>query len=133
MLDKLPLELLDHVLDHLPPPWTTKSARERTETLLSCCLVSKRVYERSLPVLWRDIRLESEERFSAMVFLSGSDVSVNLRRSAKALIVGGEAYIVPGAVTASLRLVELFPALELSASFSGAIDLKFLATSLPSM
>lgn len=67
MLDKLPLELLDQVLDELPSSSTSKGARERTDPLLSLCLVSKRIYERALPVLWRDISRETGSSMKRLV------------------------------------------------------------------
>jgi hypothetical protein len=136
MLDKLPLELLDHVLELLPPPSTIKGARERTKTLLSCCLVSKRVYERALPVLWRDIRLESEEQVRMMVTVVEQGVAAELRSSTKAFIVAGDPYSgFPISLKGPLRLVELFPAVQtlaLTSGSDGTVDLRLLATGLPS-
>jgi hypothetical protein len=85
MLDKLPLELLDHVLDLLPPPSTVKSARERADTLLACCLVSKRVSERSMPVLWRHLRLQTTKSFEDFAARVAGQAAVPLRHAPKSL------------------------------------------------
>jgi hypothetical protein len=135
MLDQLPLELLDHILDLLPSPSTADGARERTDTLIVCCFVSKRVYERTLPVLWRDIRLESEEQVRMMVTVVEQGVAAELRSSTKAFTVAGDPYSgFPISLRGPLPLVALFPAikrLELISGSEGAVDFKLLATGLP--
>ncbi|BGP13641.1 hypothetical protein JCM10213_007818 [Rhodosporidiobolus nylandii] len=63
MLDRLPPELLDEILD-LPAPvldWPAGS-RERKETLRRCCLVCKAVKARAQPLLWRDVDFSSPAR-----------------------------------------------------------------------
>ncbi|BGP13630.1 hypothetical protein JCM10213_007806 [Rhodosporidiobolus nylandii] len=56
MLDRLPAELLDEILDLAAPvlDWPAGS-RERRETLRRCCLVCKAVKARAQPLLWRDV------------------------------------------------------------------------------
>jgi hypothetical protein len=134
MLDKLPLELLDHVLDLLPPSSTDKGARERTDTLLACCLVSKRVYERALPVLWRAIRLESEEQVSELLALVEAESEKDLTSGVRSLVVteDDEEYLMP--LKDAPRLLVFFSGLRrLRMDGAGAVDLGFLATKLPGM
>jgi hypothetical protein len=136
MLDKLPLELLDHVLDLLPRPSTREGAHERTDALLSCCLVSKRVYERSLPVLWRNIRLKSEAQASALLAVTAETAPQHLAASVRTLHIEDvededEELSLP--LKESLRFLELFTGLRsLRLDGAGIVSLKALATGLPS-
>ncbi|GAA5861574.1 hypothetical protein JCM8547_008078 [Rhodosporidiobolus lusitaniae] len=52
MLDRLPPELVDHVLAFIPPMIPPKWSRN---TLLACCLVDKSISERAFALLWRDL------------------------------------------------------------------------------
>jgi hypothetical protein len=134
MLDKLPLELLDHVLDLLPPSSTDQGARERTDTLLSCCLVSKRLHERSLPILWRNVRVNSEEQycelFKRVEFEFSDDVKA-LVRSFSAEDEGNDDVLFP--LEDAVYLARKFRGLKaLKVTGTGTVDLQELATSLPS-
>jgi hypothetical protein len=62
MLDRLPLEILDHVLDLLPPSNNLQDARDRRKALHSCTLVSKKVSERAGRLLIRDVFLSDGKR-----------------------------------------------------------------------
>ncbi|GAA5861543.1 hypothetical protein JCM8547_008067 [Rhodosporidiobolus lusitaniae] len=48
MLDRLPPELVDHVLASISPKWSRK-------TLLACCLVESSISVRAFALLWRDL------------------------------------------------------------------------------
>jgi hypothetical protein len=62
MLDRLLLELLDHVLELLPLSTTLQSAQERQEALFSCAVVSKKVSDRAVPLLQRDALLNTRSQ-----------------------------------------------------------------------
>jgi hypothetical protein len=134
MLDKLPLELFDHVLDLLPPSSTDQGARGRTDALLSCCLVSKRVYERSLPVLWRNLHVNSEEQYCELlrrVELEVSDDSKSFVRSLSAEVESKDDMRFSS--EDAVYLARKFCGLKaLKVTGTGTVDLQELATSLPS-
>jgi hypothetical protein len=143
MLDKLPLELLDHVLDLLPPPSTFGGARERTDTLTACCLVSKRVYERSLPVLWREIRLDGLATFNLFVSRLETEPTGKFPVSTRTLRVnvrygdeegpGWEDDTESRVANQAVALLNYVPHLtQLYLAFDGELDLCQLASSLPS-
>jgi hypothetical protein len=89
MLDKLPVELLDQVLDEIHSPSTSQGARERTGALLSLCLVSKRILGRARRPLWRDVKVEYETKFFALVDALSRPTSGPLRMQVKSLVVFG--------------------------------------------
>jgi hypothetical protein len=141
MLDKLPLKLLDHVLELLPPPSTFESARERTDALLACCLVSKRVYERSCMVLWENLRLGTDGQIFAMDRVVETAAGTDCRQRVKALVVGNSPRSDPSveypriSLPPALRLAELFPALQalaLSNNNNCEVDLMRFAKASPS-
>ncbi|BGP15419.1 hypothetical protein JCM10213_005080 [Rhodosporidiobolus nylandii] len=53
MLDRLPVELLDHIFDLIRWPYADKWNRRRP--LAACCLVCRRCREVAQPQLWREI------------------------------------------------------------------------------
>ncbi|BGP15449.1 hypothetical protein JCM10213_005135 [Rhodosporidiobolus nylandii] len=52
MLDRLPIELLEHVLRQLDPPQRWTLTKDRQTTLRACSLVSRRMREVAEPMLW---------------------------------------------------------------------------------
>jgi hypothetical protein len=66
MLDKLPPELVDAVLDHLPSLSTRDGARERKQTLRAFSLVSRQARVHGQAALRRDIHLNSALQIRAL-------------------------------------------------------------------
>ncbi|GAA5855805.1 hypothetical protein JCM8547_000362 [Rhodosporidiobolus lusitaniae] len=67
MLDRLPPELVDLVLDLLPSPATLTGARVRQETLWACCLVCKKARASPEPFLWRHIVVLSNSQANRLI------------------------------------------------------------------
>lgn len=150
MLDRLPPELLDKVLDHLPPrtlrPWKVPE-KEKTEgrivTLLACCLVSKRVHHRAVLLLWRDIQLAVKANVPEFVKTAedvpnvvdtleeGSPLSKTAIQSMQ-LFVYGEPESAPWRRTmARVQQFSSMRSFELDGGYLVTIDLRLLSTSFP--
>jgi hypothetical protein len=130
MLDRLPLELLDHVLDLLPLPSTPVSASERSRALYTCCLVSKRVSERAFPLLRRDLPLQtSTESFSFVANLDSGD-GATWRRAIRSLQIRWGS---PHTQHTIFSVLERFPQLrEVYLLTEQGVDLTVLHTAAPS-
>ncbi|GAA5866719.1 hypothetical protein JCM8547_002735 [Rhodosporidiobolus lusitaniae] len=100
MLDRLPPELVDHVLDLLPQP----PAAERADTLRACCLVSKRLRDIALPTLWRHVELNGDEQERAFVERVEDATTEHLLGEITSMTLFGHSGIVE-------PLLERFPAL----------------------
>jgi hypothetical protein len=131
MLDRLPLELLDHVLDLLPLPSTPVSASERSRALYTCCLVSKRVSERAFPLLRRDLPLQTATEFFSFVAHLDSSDGATWRRTIRSLQVRWGFY--QSHRYSILGVLERFPQLrEVYLLTEQGVDLAVLHTAAPS-
>lgn len=79
MLDRLPPELHDHVLDLLPPAFHLDELRERRSAMYVCCLINKRVSSRATPLLYRDVLLDVAFRFRGFLRRLQRDPAVGER------------------------------------------------------
>ncbi|GAA5895317.1 hypothetical protein JCM6882_006642 [Rhodosporidiobolus microsporus] len=64
MLDRLPIELVSHILSFLDPP--SPSRLTKPSSLYACCLVSKRVKEVAQPLLWLAVVVEKRGDLKAV-------------------------------------------------------------------
>ncbi|GAA5886697.1 hypothetical protein JCM6882_005861 [Rhodosporidiobolus microsporus] len=82
MLERLPLELLDLVLDHLgDPPTLYRENDERRRALYACCLVSRALRQRAQPQLWH--RLQSARNEDVLMQIAGRGDDEVLRKDVR--------------------------------------------------
>jgi hypothetical protein len=91
MLDKLPSELIDHVLVLACPPTEFPDRsycnRERRHILFTASLVSKRIKERAQALLWREVVVETDKEVAILTALVKGDEKKELM--AKTRVLGG--------------------------------------------
>jgi hypothetical protein len=91
MLDKLPPELIDHVLVLACPStaWPDRLScdRERHHTLFAASLVSKRIKERAQALLWRDVVIETDKEVEVLTVFVKREEPKGLM--AKTRLLGG--------------------------------------------
>ncbi|GAA5914050.1 hypothetical protein JCM6882_001833 [Rhodosporidiobolus microsporus] len=86
MLDRLPPELLDHILElAVPPASTLNEAKPREETLRQCSLVSQAVRERAQALLWRDVVVRIPAQAARLLQLVKEGDVGDLRRATKSV------------------------------------------------
>ncbi|GAA5859796.1 hypothetical protein JCM8547_007032 [Rhodosporidiobolus lusitaniae] len=108
MLNRLPLELVDLVLDVLPARIVRYEKRGRTQDLLSCCLVNKKLYERAVRLLWRDLYIVETGQASRLARTLADPAAYDRRDLVERVYIGGRE-VDAAAVT---PLLTLFPALH---------------------
>lgn len=130
MLDRLPRELLDQVLDELPP--FPDHSFERTDTLVACCLVSKRSKDSAEALLWRDVRLANSSGLATFARLLEEGVATS-KAATRNLVVDDMAMRDESAVSCLHKgLRNLSSLRELRLENSGEpLDLRVLQSTLP--
>ncbi|GAA5906416.1 hypothetical protein JCM6882_004430 [Rhodosporidiobolus microsporus] len=86
MLDRLPTELVAHILSFVDPP--SPFHLTKPSSLHACCLVSKRIKVLAQPLLWRVLVLKEKADFEAVKREAGAS---GLGKQARVLEVKGSA------------------------------------------
>ncbi|GAA5873751.1 hypothetical protein JCM8547_005939 [Rhodosporidiobolus lusitaniae] len=135
MLDRLPPELVDHILDLLiPSPATVDGAHERTIALRAFCLVLKAVRDRAEPLLWRDVAILSwDQGDRALLRFEDADEGTRERLSkTRSLRIGVEGQLFY--VEEIFGFLAFFPSLrELRMECEGLLDMGEVARSVPNL
>ncbi|BGP15428.1 hypothetical protein JCM10213_005071 [Rhodosporidiobolus nylandii] len=138
MLDRLPIELLDHTFDLIRSPLA--SNKERRRTLAAYCLVSQRCRKYAQPQLWREIYLDEARPSTALDSLAAVDQQSPLWAHVRIFVLG----YAPGRVAetegvfqrmVNLKELELYWVqrdLSCLSSLSNLRALRLYGTGLPS-
>ncbi|BGP13622.1 hypothetical protein JCM10213_007798 [Rhodosporidiobolus nylandii] len=85
MLDRIPPELLDQILDLAAPTSEERDeARERRRTLLSCSLICRTLQNHAQPLLWRVVEFSTWEQAHALVKVDEASGMWAMARTLKA-------------------------------------------------
>ncbi|GAA6039789.1 hypothetical protein JCM8097_004222 [Rhodosporidiobolus ruineniae] len=140
MLDRLPLELVQHIVFlTLPSSFSFTKYRERQDPLLALCLTSRALCEVAQPVLFESVNLENDK--AVVSFLEVVEVSEVLGKCTRALRIEGdpETWHEDGPVVLG-RLCKPCKSVTEIVVFQGIVDLccleafpKYSAISLPTL
>ncbi|GAA5866737.1 hypothetical protein JCM8547_002743 [Rhodosporidiobolus lusitaniae] len=128
MLDRLPPELVNHILDFLPPP----PAAGRADTLRALCIVSRQMYHLALPQLWREMLLGWTSQAVVLRRILADPTVNHTREAVRTVTVCGRGTGVD--VPAVLPLFAHFPSLEkLVVRWCSTLNLEELQKSAPGL
>ncbi|GAA5855779.1 hypothetical protein JCM8547_000353 [Rhodosporidiobolus lusitaniae] len=134
MLDRLPPELVDHILDLLPSPAKLDGVHERTIALRACCVVSKALRDRAESLLWRDVailRWDQADR-ALLRFKDANNETKERLSGTRSLRLGVEDQLFH--VDETFDILAFSPGLrELRLECQGDLDMSLLANSVSNL